>query len=383
VLLYALSLFGPGELRALRVGDADVLRIILATVADTCPHPQISQALDSLCAVEVTPSARNERMKQYAAAIIERCASTVTELSGPLPPRLLCQTVPEGPLQPLLARCTRLECLMPASRFTPAAWLGLSQLHTLRGVDLTQVSLAAIAAALPRLHTLTALRLFPGDDPASTSGFFTDLLPRLRVFHFKGNWSDEFSECPSLAPTAPPPPLPLLEDLAWDERFPPRTVLHRFLGAQPTMMTVPYDLIAECLAEAHGDDDSESDAASSNKSFLARVCNLFLLGDTGTHIDLSNVAQMLRAAPQMRTLTIGPTLRGDTSCLTASVAPLHPAFVGLVHPRLRQLGANVTSDGVSSRDELSAMRLQRACFPRLRSMRVVLDQFICDMTPTD
>jgi hypothetical protein len=139
-------------------------------------------------------------------------------------------------------------------------------------------------------------------------------------------------------------------------------------------MMVPYDLIAECLTGGC-DDASGGDAAGSNNCVLARVCNLFLLGGTGTHIDLSGVAQMLRAAPRMRTLTIGPTLRGETSCLTASAAPLHPAFVGLAHPRLRQLGVNLASDGVSSRDEWCASRLQQACFPRLQSVVVAGHQF--------
>jgi hypothetical protein len=46
-----------------------------------------------------------------------------------------------------VAGCTRLECLTGAYPYTPLVWLGLSQLHTLHGVDLRTVS--AIAAALP------------------------------------------------------------------------------------------------------------------------------------------------------------------------------------------------------------------------------------------
>jgi hypothetical protein len=45
-----------------------------------------------------------------------------------------------------LARCTRLQSLSSADYY--------AQLHTLRDVDFAAVSAAAIAAALPRLHTL-------------------------------------------------------------------------------------------------------------------------------------------------------------------------------------------------------------------------------------
>jgi hypothetical protein len=262
---------------------------------------------------------------------------------------------------------------MHAARYTPAAWLGLSQLHTLRGVDLDEVSPAAIAAALPRLHTLTTFRHTDAHNPASAAGFFTDLLPQLRVFHFKGKWSVEASECPS---PAPPPPLPLLEELVWDDPQP--TVLRRFLGARPTLLKAPYDLIAECLTGARGGDTSGGEAASSNSCLLARVCMLVIACDTDpvvSDIDISTVARVLRAAPRMRTLAAFPRLCGDTSCLTASAAPLHPAFAGLIHPRLRQLYVNTTSDDVPQRDDSCASPLRRACFPHLQSVLVAGQQF--------
>jgi hypothetical protein len=77
----------------------------------------------------------------------------------------------------VVARCTRLESLMNAQHYTPSAWLHLSQLHTLGGVDLSVVSMAAIAAALPRLHTLAVFAYPPGVPAAAVAGFFGDLLP--------------------------------------------------------------------------------------------------------------------------------------------------------------------------------------------------------------
>jgi hypothetical protein len=51
----------------------------------------------------------------------------------------------------------------------------LSHLHTLRGVDLKIVSMATIAAALPRLHTLSASTYGEAPSPTTTAGFFEDL----------------------------------------------------------------------------------------------------------------------------------------------------------------------------------------------------------------
>jgi hypothetical protein len=78
-LVQALSLFGPGELRALRVGHADVFRVVLAML-DVLPQgdpraSQLAQALDSVCAIEL-PTFLGE-YGPHAAAIVERCARTV------------------------------------------------------------------------------------------------------------------------------------------------------------------------------------------------------------------------------------------------------------------------------------------------------------------
>jgi hypothetical protein len=88
-----------------------------------------------------------------------------------------------------LARCLRLESLSHAHGYTPAVWLALSQLHTLRHVDLSRLPLSAIAASLPRLHSLDAFDCPDEVPPDAMEGFFEGLLPRLRVFSFHGNWA--------------------------------------------------------------------------------------------------------------------------------------------------------------------------------------------------
>jgi hypothetical protein len=77
---------------------------------------------------------------------------------------------------------------MNVRHYAPSVWLQLSQLHTLRGVDLSVVSIAAIAVALPRLHTLVAFAFTVVPD-AAVAGFAENLLPRLHVFQYVGRWS--------------------------------------------------------------------------------------------------------------------------------------------------------------------------------------------------
>jgi hypothetical protein len=160
VVVRALRLFRPGELRALRVRDCRVFRLVSSMLQprsdDAAPTSPLEQAVDSLCAVELAPSRdATWGIEMHVVAVIERCAGTVTELKGPLPGQLLSASNSWGHPS-VLARCTRLEVLTDVSSYTPAVWLALSQLHTLRHVSFHQVSAAAIAVALPRLHTLTA-----------------------------------------------------------------------------------------------------------------------------------------------------------------------------------------------------------------------------------
>jgi hypothetical protein len=237
-------------------------------------------------------------------------------------------------------------------------WLGLSQLHTLLDVDLDKVSFAALAAALPRLRTLRAVYDYDSASNATAvKGFFTDLLPRLRVFHFSGMW-------PSEDATAAIAPLPQLEELMWYDGSTNPTAIRQltgFLGARPIVAHAPYELVAECLPGRSGAADELV------RGFLARVCELRL--DAFSRVSVSDVAQVLRAAPRLRTFSCTRDLRGDTSFLTALGRPLHPAFVGLVHSRLRRLTLS-THVSLPPRDDGCASRLRQTCFPRLRMMRV-------------
>jgi hypothetical protein len=263
--------------------------------------------------------------------------------------------MPEGDSS-ALACCARLESFTGAFAHDPRIWLGLSHLHTLRDVALEKVSTAAIAAALPKLHTLAAFGYL--DDPAQTAGFFTDLLPRLRVFHFDGTWSKLQDQPPATTTVAP---LPLLQELVWDCHYDAVTP-REFLGAQPTVLHAPYALISQCWLGGAADAPAE---------FLARVCDLRIT--TLFEVSLlepTDVARVLRAAPQLKTFYIDDYVSDNGSWLTPT-APTHPAFEGLVHPRLREFGfARDEEDGEEATPAHDGWvaHLRRCHFPRLRKV---------------
>jgi hypothetical protein len=350
VIARALALFGPGELLALRVDDADIFRLVLALLP-----PRSHDGAPAVCAVELAAPPDEDEQELHAAAVIKRCAATITELKGPLPADLLCASDPWSP-PPVLARCTRLECLTRASRYTPAVWLGLSQLHTLQDVDLNKVSFAAIAAALPRLHTLTVFHAHAGATKGGdfTARFFTDLLLRLRVFHFKGMWPGAEHELLASEAVAP---LPRLQELVLDVQSPyPRC---GFLGAQPALLHAPYDLIAACFA------------ANECDSLLARVRDLRITGATDAdRFGPLEAARMLQLAPQLRKFSTAYRLRVDASWVVPSLAVSDPAFVHVRHPRLRGISVAFARfpAGVEPAADC-ASRLRQLHFPRLRELR--------------
>jgi hypothetical protein len=266
-----------------------------------------------------------------------------------------------------LASCTRLESLTGAS-YHDAVWLGLSQLHTLRGVDVGEVSFAAIAAALPKLHTLQAFGYT--DDPAQGADFFTHLLPRLRVFHFTGSWPDAQEQ-----PVSTVAPLPLLEELVWDLSTQYESIAPReFLGAQPTVLHAPYALISQSWLGG-------GDAAT---VFLRRVCDLRITAPLEVDpLDPADVARVLRSAPQLKKFDTDRCVRGAASWL-APTAPTHPAFEGLVHPRLREFSITLdeAEDGTSPvATPPDAEWLRRRHFPRLRELLVGDETYF--VTPPD
>jgi hypothetical protein len=191
LLVRALSLFERGELRELRVGDPRVFDLIVCAIArdekalgfavdsqdkGDAKIPSVGESLThALEPLSVVASDSNVG-SDAAVALIARHKDTITEIA--------CVNVSDNGNQ-VLRSCKRLELLTRANRYDPSAWLGLSQLHTLCGVNLRIVTCAAIAAALPRLHTLDAFS-FGSVSSAGLRGFFEHLLPRLRSFHFTG-----------------------------------------------------------------------------------------------------------------------------------------------------------------------------------------------------
>jgi hypothetical protein len=196
-------------------------------------------------------------------------------------------------------------------------------------------------------------------EPAQAALFFADFLPRLRVFQFYGRWPD-VQEQPATTDVAP---LPLLEELTWELSNPPTTIAPReFLGAQPTFVLASYALISQCWL---GPVDAPV-------SFLACDLHIPTAFDVDP-LDPTDVARVLRAAPQLKKFHLAHYVDGDASWL-APTAPTHPAFEGLVHPRLREFGLAVAEadDGTSEAAPPDAdwvAHLQRHHFPRVGCWR--------------
>jgi hypothetical protein len=259
----------------------------------------------------------------------------------------------------VLPRCTRLESLTLHNwnNCLPVAWLGLSQLHTLRGVSLATVGAARIAAALPRLHTL---HLYIVHGEFSVAAFYDELLPRLRSFHLQGRWP-KTDDGPEIADVVP---LPLLDDLKWAGRnvHLPR----RLMGARPlTLNTSDVDLV-EWLKSG----DRASPSSPTDTSPLVRVRALILRFED-TPPDAAFMARVLRAAPQLRQLTFYVMDRAHALRVLSDESASEPAFAELVHPKLRDVV--VTSMFHRARGPVlgeCGVRLRQRHFPRLRRLTV-------------
>jgi hypothetical protein len=273
--------------------------------------------------------------------IVKQSAGTLKELDCRL-------AVSNDDWSEALSRCTRLELLTSAVTFAPAAWLGLSQLHTLFGVDLTVVSVATVAAALPRLHTLGVTTYSRSRvRSAAVAGFFDTLLPRLRVFRFCGEWPED-----DAMPPPAPRPLPLLEQLIWEST----RMVDGFEGAQPVVLWGPFRAVAKLMQATKIEGGSGAP--------LSRVRDLRFYGEAP---EVSVVAEMLRAAPELRLLLAG---------LAQSRLGWHndPAFAGLVHRKLQVLRfkpdpEHLTEDALQFSAEYDI--LQAHHFPRLRALQLV------------
>jgi hypothetical protein len=144
------------------------------------------------------------------------------------------------------------------------------------------------------------------------------------------------------------------------------------LGAQPTVLHAPYALISHCWLGA------VDEAAR----FLARVRDLRIKPASDVDpIDPTDVARVLRVAPQLKKFYSAHRVHGDASWLapTAATHPafdglvnwLAPAFEGLMHSRLREFGirtARAVTSVATPRDADWAAHLRRRHFPRLREL---------------
>jgi hypothetical protein len=281
-------------------------------------------------------------------ALIQRCATTLTELE--------CSRLSDHATR-ALPQCNRLESLTLHgwSDCPPAAWLGLSQLHTLRGVSLRDVPAATVAAALPRLHTLHLNETFDGD--FSVAAFYDELLPRLRSFHLTGPWPRTSDE----QEMAHAPPLPLLEDLTWRtwgfDKLP-----RQLMSARPLIINIHRTDLVAWLKAADGM-GADSPAATSP---VARVRALTLRFG-GASIEAAFMARLLRAAPHLRQLTFDDV----RELADAWVVFDGPAFAGLAHPTLRHVAFTrpYTALDAFAPGECG-VRLRQRHFPGLRRFTV-------------
>jgi hypothetical protein len=254
---------------------------------------------------------------------------------------------------------------MNAQHYTPSAWLQLSQLHTLRGVDLHDVSMAAIAAALPRLHTLFVFALQSRVSSAAVAGFSEVLLRRLQAFQYVGPWpqnldSDDAADATSSC-TPLPRQLPNLRTLnlqGFGEHAPPWAW---FMGAQPLELYTDDGMIRRWLPP----EDAVARPTGAACSPLVSVRRLVIIPWSPTAFTPSDGARLLRAAPHLETLTVAAASPVDFEPSWLA----HPAFDGLAHLKLRyvciygfKLPRPLPSDFVP--------RLRQRHFPRLKEVAI-------------
>jgi hypothetical protein len=236
-------------------------------------------------------------------------------------------------------------------------------------VDLAVVSVAAIAAALPRLQTLTAVS-WSGEVPVgAVAGFFDVLLPRLRVFHFSGVWPLNREGARGITAQ----PLPLLQELVWNCATSHLAEARGFSGAQPVKIHTTDAMIADWFATARSVRSTVVDRTAAGGGPLARVRDVRISGLRP--FDSSGVARMLGAAPHLRALAIVGELQGSPVWYT--VAGPDPCAVTLTHARVRSLVFQSVVDETRLPTADTATRLRKRHFPRLRELTVNSRQYHC------
>jgi hypothetical protein len=214
--------------------------------------------------------------------------------------------------------------------------------------------MAAIAAALPRLHTLDVFT-FQVVEAAAVAGFFEDLLPRLQDFECGGLWPQDPTSQYSTS-SSPPPPLPHLRTLEiYNNHGPPWA---RFTGARPLELRADNVTIERWLAPLGDGGGVMADSP------LASVRTLFVLarGSTNGVLTPMDVARILRASPNLETLSVSTDAAIDASWLAQSA---HPAFGRLVHSKLRRIRCYGEGFSTILRPDVKRLR-RRPHFPRLK-----------------
>jgi hypothetical protein len=300
--------------------------------------------------------------------LLESCGASLTELRI----ERYGLHAPASAWTRLVSQCPRLESLWADFFFFPASLLpGLPQIHTLHGVDLAKIPASAIAAALPRLHTLTTYT--DSSDPipiACVDGFCEDLLPRLRVFAFEGaSWPSD--QIHATADGTTPLALPLLQELSW---APLRTAPEAFMGGQPLKLETSHQMLVPWIEAAERAPSVSTAGSTAFQSPLARLRQLQITGPPqvmGSN-GVVDMDRLLRVAPQLRAV-LTEEWPDDDLYWCKLAAPADPAFGGLVHPWLRSIEVVQLPDMRSSVAPVApdiAKRLQRGQFPRLRSLRL-------------
>jgi hypothetical protein len=390
LLTRALSLFGPGELHVLQPkcrGLVDHLVALLglqaappsgADVREPGPdglvagsegdRPSVSTVRpDILSGLRSLSLAYWGGRRTSEFDLLESCGASLTELRI----EHYGLRAPAAAWSRVVSQCPRLESVSADFFFFPASLLqGLPQLHTLHGVDLAKIPASAIAAALPRLHTLTTYTDSPDPLPiACVDGFCEDLLPRLRVFAFEGVWPSDQSHASGEG--AAPRALPLLQELSW---APLRTAPEAFMGGQPLKLEASHQMLAPWIEAAERSSSVATAGSTAFQSPLARLRQLQITGPPqvmGSN-GVVDMDRLLRAAPQLRGI-LTEEWPDDDMYWCKLAAPADPAFGGLVHPWLRSIEVVQLPDMRSCVAPVApdfAKQLRQGHFPRLRSLRL-------------
>jgi hypothetical protein len=130
------------------------------------------------------------------------------------------------------------------------------------------------------------------------------------------------------------------------------------VGAQPAILRMPHAAVLDMLLAA------PLLAGESPYRPLARVRDLSLtVGGGGDALESSDVARLLRAAPELRKFNGSRRLQGGLDWVD------HPAFTGLVHPWLRSVRVDLATHAPPARVDC-AVQLRRLHFPRLQQLIV-------------